>query len=67
MEGLILPLYQRHAFAAAGEVGVSCFEELEYKYNVIRYNLYFQTARRERCAQVYIRLRARRNILVLIY
>jgi hypothetical protein len=54
MEGLILPLYQRHAFAAAGEVGVSCFEELEYKYNVIRYNLYFQTARRERCAQVYI-------------
>ena len=58
MEGLILPLYERHAFASEGYSGLYLFEALEYKYNRIRYNLYFQTSRKERSVQLFRNLAA---------
>ena len=47
MEELVLSLYKRHVMQVAGPAGQSCYEGLEWKYNNIRYNLYFQTGRME--------------------
>ena len=53
MEGLILPLYKRHAFEVGGTQGLVCHAGLEYKYNVIRYNLYRQTGRMDLAVPVF--------------
>jgi hypothetical protein len=54
MEGTVLQMYNRHALAS--DEGRRCFEELEYKYNIIKYNLYYQTGRRDRCVDLFRQL-----------
>jgi len=51
IEGIVLQLYKLYAMDSAG--GRECFEELEYKYNIICYNLYYQTGRKERCVALF--------------
>ena len=53
MEHEVLLRYERACIGSGDPQQVHCFDELKYKFQVIQYNLYFQTQRYDECIPLY--------------
>lgn len=57
MEALVLEKYRLALLVGSRpQASINCFDGVEYKYHMIRYNLYFQTKRYDECVPIFRKL-----------